>query len=102
MKWYWLSFVINDVNQGCCNVQAENAEDALRKTHLLGINPGGEVMIYEIENAEVEPDKLISRAELIKLGYISLKDKGISDVEPLEAVFVCPDCNGDVKCTTHN
>jgi hypothetical protein len=104
MKWYWLSFVIDGVNVGCCNVQATSKYTALDKTHLLGINPGGEVMIGEIPAPELEPDKLISRAELVKLGYLSVSEaeqRGLKQ-EDLPVEYICPACNAGVKCTIHN
>ncbi|MFA6460803.1 MAG: hypothetical protein WCV90_00920 [Candidatus Woesearchaeota archaeon] len=70
--WYFLSFrdPVANKNLGCCNVAVIGGlEKALRKTHDLGINPGGEVMAYPMDEAELDPDRLYSRQEMIQLGY---------------------------------
>ncbi len=56
MSYFWLSFADGDLPKGqqflgACIVQAETNIDAVTKAHLLGINPGGEVMMVEIESA---------------------------------------------------
>lgn len=77
MAWYWLSFLDPDknLNLGCCNVEADNAMDAVLKTHSLGINPGGEVMIWEVPYPEQEPDRLYKREDLLSKGYKFLRKK---------------------------
>jgi hypothetical protein len=104
MKWWWLSFVIDGINAGCCNVQASNREMAIIKVNLLGINPGGELMIGEIPAPELEPDKLISREELVRRGFLSVKESAELGVkqEDLPVDYICPECNANLKCTAHN
>ncbi len=71
-KWYFLSFrdPKKNRNLGCCNVCVSgNLEQALERTRELGINPGGEVAAYEVEEPELEPNKLYSRKEMLDLGY---------------------------------
>ncbi len=71
-RWYFLSFRNPSINKNleCCNVGViGDLEKALEKTRKLRINPGGEVAAYEIDKPELEPDRLYSRKEMIKLGY---------------------------------
>lgn len=57
--WY-LSFVGKDGWLGCSHVEADSFEHAVERSHMLGINPGGEVagaeMLDTIE--ELEPEYL--------------------------------------------
>ena len=72
LQCYFLSFRDPDRNRnlGCCNVIVEgDLEAALSKTRDLGINPGGEVMAYRIEEPELELNRLYSRQEMKDLDY---------------------------------
>lgn len=109
MKWYWLSFVDTNINKnlGCCNVEAISKEAALFKVNVLGINPGGEVLIQEMPEPEVEPNKLYSPEELVSLGYINIgeiSDKSGIPVEDLPHLdyCICPDCNDEKKNSIQN
>ncbi len=74
-KWYWFSFSHNGENQGCCNVQAENKEAALRKTIELGIHPKhDDIECFHIAEPELEADRLYSKAELEAKDYESIRD----------------------------
>lgn len=82
-RWYFLSFrdPKTNVNLGCCNVAVtavkgglevalqKGFQAALQKTRQLGINPGGEAMGFLLREPELEPDRLYSREEMIRLGY---------------------------------
>jgi len=69
-KWYWFSFSYKGRNQGCCNVEAKDRETAIQKTIDLNIHPKHDHMeIFEFDDAELEPDKLFSRKELLGKGY---------------------------------
>ena len=62
--WFFISFVDPKTrrNIGCCNVSVKGTGlDALEKAGQLGINPGGQAMMIEIEEPELEPDRLYSR-----------------------------------------
>ncbi len=70
MKWYWFSFSFGGVNQGCCNVEAENQEAALQKTIDLGIHPKhDDIECYEGIASELEPNRLFSKEEMTKMDY---------------------------------
>lgn len=63
-----------NLNLGCVITQAQNFEEAIEKTHKLGINPGGEVMGYEIIDPMpdlecMELDRLYSREEMLAMKY---------------------------------
>ena len=49
LAWWWLSFADPDLPEGsrflgAAIVRARSGDDALRATHVFGLNPGGEVM----------------------------------------------------------
>ena len=44
MTWYWLSFAGHGRNLGACIVRGDDLIAAIRRSHVLGINPGGEVL----------------------------------------------------------
>ncbi len=53
MPWQWMSFADPDLPEGtqflgCAIVEAEDVVQAATVAHLLGINPGGEVLCAEI------------------------------------------------------
>lgn len=60
--WFWLSFCDTDKPEGerflgGCLVQGADFGDAVHEAHRLGINPGGEVAGWEIEDGmETDPD----------------------------------------------
>jgi hypothetical protein len=103
-NYYWLSFVKDDENIGCCNVSAIDMQAAIIKTHILGINPGGEVLVIEIPELELPENKLISKAELVALDYKNAEQVAEElniDVEQLPGDYVCPCCNS-ITCNQHN
>lgn len=72
---FWLSFADDTLPEGsqflgACLVQAANLAFALTKTHVLGINPGGEIAIVgplDLDPLEPPPyplDRLLTRAEI--------------------------------------
>ncbi len=76
MKWYWFSFSFGGVNQGCCNVEAESQEAARQKTIDLGIHPKhDDIDVYAIESSQLEPDRLYSREEMLKMNYENYKER---------------------------
>jgi hypothetical protein len=86
MPMYYLSFAAPDRSLGATVVAADDEYEAIRKTHRLKINPGGEVMMVELpEELETEPEivaclnRLVSREECEKLGA-----KRIADMTPEE------------------
>ncbi len=79
MKTFWISFANDDEgNLGCCIVDAESSKEAILMASELGINPGGEAMIWEMpddnEDATAEINKygkniLIRPEQLLSEGY---------------------------------
>lgn len=74
MRWWYLSFAAPGEFRGGVIVQERGFTLALRKTHALGINPGGQVASIEI-GADLPPsvpltmtDRLLTRAELEGIG----------------------------------
>lgn len=74
MKWYWFSFSYKAENQGCCNVEANNPKEALQKTIDLNIHPKhDDIEVYELDEPQLEPNKLILREELSKSGFKNVR-----------------------------
>ncbi len=48
----WLSFADESGWLGGCIVEAQSLAAAVTKTHLLGINPGGEIQLVEFDIAD--------------------------------------------------
>lgn len=71
---FYLSFAGDDGWIGCVHTEANNAMEAVLKTHVLGINPGGEVAIIELPQSVFECpegarilhvlDRLLGREEM--------------------------------------
>jgi hypothetical protein len=91
MTYYWLSFVDNDRPEGDrfiggCMVEEASEWQALTITHVLGINPGGEVAIVAIDAAH-EPgmlekfqiNRLYSKAEIQAMGEYRTMEQAIED-----------------------
>ena len=67
MNWYWISFSLDGVNQGCINVEAKTEREAIAKVITLGAEPKyDDIRIYEVETNDLPPNILVSREDLIK------------------------------------
>lgn len=68
-RWWWLSFADATLPKGtqflgACIVRARGMVSAVSRAHVLGINPGGEVVGYELPAAADEigiPDDYCNR-----------------------------------------
>lgn len=82
MSLWWLSFAGEEGNRGIAIVEGVDVGDAARNAHLLGCNPGGEVLGVMVPDeadamAEVNrwgTNRLVTPAELRGEGYISLDE----------------------------
>lgn len=66
MPVFWLSFADNGF-RGVVVTEAEDLRAAIRRTHRLGINPGGQIMSWEVTAEDVvkyERDRLYTKDEL--------------------------------------
>lgn len=56
--WWHMSFVDAGTRQwlGGINTEADTLADALNWTHLVGLNPGGEVSVIGFRASKVDPD----------------------------------------------
>ena len=73
-KTFWLSFS-GEKFLGVAVIDAKTATAAIQKSHRLGINPGGEVMVIEMPPAEAKPyprNKLLPRKWLVANGDVSV------------------------------
>jgi hypothetical protein len=65
-RYIWLSFADADLPEGqqflgAAIIKASNFVEAVKVAHILGINPGGEVMSLEVpEDVEI-PEKWVER-----------------------------------------
>jgi hypothetical protein len=72
---FWLSFVDNDMPAGArflgvAIVDGDDAIDAVRESRLMGINPGGEVLIASVPEALIPRNfwnRLLNRQEAQRL-----------------------------------
>lgn len=74
MKWFWLSFADGTLPRGsqflgAAVVAAHDLPGAIRVAWALGINPGGEVQIAEIENLPPPEyrERLLSREQIAEM-----------------------------------
>ena len=72
-RWWWLSFAGEKGFLGGILTRAQGFASAITKTHLLGINPGGECQGAEIPDEVIESspyghanfaDRLLSKREI--------------------------------------
>lgn len=77
VRRYWISFANDTTNLGVTVVDSPNEMMAVIETHLTGINPGGQVAIYDITDHIGDDDawmyaymhgRLWTRDELEALG----------------------------------
>lgn len=63
-RQFWLSFVDPSKGEGgflgACIVEADGPLTAIQLTHLLGLNPGGEVAVWDLRDYEY-PEHLMYR-----------------------------------------
>lgn len=73
-RLWWCSFAEDSGFLGVCIIRGHNFWDALRIAHETGVNPGGEVASFEIEDDGQVPEDMIGRLlqkdELIARGLI--------------------------------
>jgi len=49
LAWWWLSFADEEKFLGVVVLQAPDGLTAVKVAHLLGVNPGGEVAVMQLE-----------------------------------------------------
>lgn len=68
-QWFYLSFADEEFN-GAVIIRAHGIADATMKTHVLGINPGGQVISVPIPTkklpAETYRNRLLSKADIVE------------------------------------
>lgn len=73
MAVWFLSFAGDDRWLGGLVVEAGHAIAAVEWSHIIGMNPGGQVMILRCDGRRMRRyprDRLLSRAELEQLGGV--------------------------------
>lgn len=77
--WFWLSFADPDKPRGeqflgVVMLQARDLRHAHMESHRLGLNPGGEVLIYPVaEPPESYRYRVLSRMEAGLLGDVMVR-----------------------------
>ena len=77
MPWYYLSFAEGQW-LGCVTVEADDEIEAVRKSHRIGCNPGGSVLVVTVPEGFTPPastvDRLITDKEELEkhLGPLAL------------------------------
>lgn len=69
----WMSFSDDDGFRGVVITETLGLSHAVEKTHMLGINPGGQIRALEVEPSLVDRsdfNRLLTKTELIAAGYI--------------------------------
>jgi hypothetical protein len=83
--WYWLSFCDSSrpkgtQSLGICIVEGQDEKDAHRNATLLGLNPGGEILIQPMPGVEIKDAytyRLILPKEAKKVSALPLRDMAI-------------------------
>lgn len=102
MNPYWISFASNNANLGCCIVDANSPEEAIKKTKKLKINPGGEALAFQLPSSALEDlrlgkNRLIPSEELqsnryTKLGDLDNQTRTLIETHK-DVSVICGDCN---------
>lgn len=69
MRWWYLSFATDDGFRGGCFLEAQGEGLAILRSHELGINPGGQVLIIEAGDhlpPEDMRNRLLTRSEVMQ------------------------------------
>lgn len=94
MSLWWLSFASDEGNLGVCVVEAESAEAAYAEAKRLGINPGGELIVYPVDDSEGLPLGVLVRPdEMFERGYMTMgqhEERG--EFPSIDPSFVVGDC----------
>ena len=68
-RLWWLSFADTDGFRGVCLIEAATMRDAVRVAHLLGCNPGGEVVGQEIPEDDAD-NRSLPRGQLLTQDFL--------------------------------
>jgi hypothetical protein len=60
-EWCGLSFALTGRFLGFTIVRARGMATAVRRAHQLGINPGGEVLMYTFDRVSKPPDDIFEK-----------------------------------------
>jgi hypothetical protein len=70
-RWFYLSFATEHKFLGAVVVEAIGPMHALQRVHELGLNPGGQVLTFEVPDGAPLPDaaknRLLSKEDLDRL-----------------------------------
>ena len=75
VRWWWLSFRDPVKNEwlGGCWIDGVTADDAIRVSHARGLNPGGEIVVSELNGGPPPPEEL---GRLLQKGDLELARLG--------------------------
>jgi hypothetical protein len=91
----YFSFADDAGFNGVVVMEGPDAREAFAKLAALGLNPGGEVLIYSIPPGEMPREQLLSLADLRLLGLTPISELPPEDLAQVyeHAVMVCGECN---------
>lgn len=82
MRRWWISFAADDGPLGAAITRGATFEDALTRTHALGINPGGEALGADITDCTAPPesyvDRLLSVQDCVELDAVLSGGAGVA------------------------
>lgn len=104
MKLFWVSFANTGGPLGLVITEARDERGALRRINKLGINPGGEAMVFDMSKPErrqeveqLPKDYLMSPVELKRRAIIRFSDVSEEAFEYISRLpgvkVICEDCN---------
>jgi hypothetical protein len=110
---YWLSFADSELPKGsqflgCAIVEANDIANAIARSHVVGCNPGGQVLCAEItEDRHAEyrryVNRLMQRDEIERaLGPVLNPSEFTAAHPDVKLTGVCPACNGKAGEHTHS
>jgi len=86
VTWYWLSFAGDKRWLGAAIVEAPDFITAVHRSHVLGCNPGGEVMGQPFPDGVAPPpeyaNRLLTRAECEAFDRAMGGDGALEKVRP--------------------
>ena len=100
MTFWYLSFATETEFLGATIVEADDAKGAFAEATDRGLNPGGQVAMFEVtpgsENrAEARGllNRLCDLEEMRRLGHKQMKDAPSSARTGIPDQFICEECN---------
>jgi hypothetical protein len=90
LSWYYLSFADDEKFRGGVIIEGFSDLDAVSRSHMCGLNPGGEVMMIPVPNVYIPPEKfrnrLLSKDDVFEMWPDAARLGDIEDEESARGV----------------